>query len=145
KIEHCDMNCRTFGIYIKTRVGRAGVIEDISGNDLDVQGGGFLKINLVSAGNVNTLDDPVPGELGIPVGRNYSFSNIRLANCARSVDAKDISTEKPLAGFSLVNITGSCTNGISLANITGARLEGIHLAVEHGSVLTQTNVEGRGV
>jgi polygalacturonase len=144
KIEHCQMNCRSYGVYIKTRLGRAGVIENIFGDDLDIEGGGFLKINLVSAGNVNTSDDPVPGEVGIPVGRNYSFSNIRLANCARSVDAKDISAEKPLAGFALVNVTGSCTNGISLANITGARLEGIHLAVAHGSVFTQTNVQGRG-
>src|SRR5215469_10210505 len=143
KIEHCEMNCRTFGIYVKTRLGRAGVIEDIFGSDLDIQGGGFLKINLVSAGNVNTSDDPVPGEAGIPVGRNYSFSNIRLADCSRCVDAKDISPEKPLAGFSLVNITGSCTNGITLANITGARLEGIHLTVAHGSVLTETNVQSR--
>jgi polygalacturonase len=143
QIEHCRMDCRTYGIYIKTRLGRAGVIENIFGDDLDVFGGGFLKINLVSAGNVNTSDDPVPGEAGIPVGRNYSFTNIRLANCARSVDAKDISREKPLAGFSLVNVSGSCTNGISLANMTGAKLEGIHLTVAHGSVLAQTNVQGR--
>lgn len=96
------MNCRTFGIYIKTRIGRAGAIENISGDDLDVLdvlGGGFLKINLVSAGNLNTSDDPVEGDAGIPSGRNYSFSNIRVTNCTRLVDARDISPQKPLAGF----------------------------------------------
>ena len=145
QIEHCKMNCRTFGVYVKTRIGRAGVIENISGDDLDVLGGGFLKINLVSAGNLNTSDDPVEGEAGIPLGRNYSFSNIRLTNCARLVDARDISPQKPLAGFSLVNVTGTCTNGISLANITCAKLKNIQVTGYQGSLITQTNVQGKGL
>lgn len=145
KIQHCKMNCRTFGIYIKTRIGRAGVIENINGDDLDILGGGFLAINLISAGNVNTVDDSVQGELGIPVGRNFSFSNIRLANCTRLVDARNISPQKPLAGFSLVNVTGTCTSGITLANITGAKLENIHVTGYRGPLVTQTNVEGSGL
>ncbi|HLX68394.1 MAG TPA: glycosyl hydrolase family 28 protein [Verrucomicrobiae bacterium] len=145
RIEHCEMDCRTFGIYIKTRLGRAGVIENISGNELDVLGGGFLKINLVSAGNVNTFDDPVPGEAGIPMGRNFSFSNIRLTNCVDLVDARNISPEKPLVGFSLVNVTGNSTGGIALANITGATLENIQVTGYQGSLLTKTNVQGRGL
>jgi polygalacturonase len=145
KIEHCKMNCRTFGVYIKTRIGRAGVIENISGDDLDVLNGGFLKINLVSAGNLNTSDDPVEGDAGIPLGRNYSFSNIRVMNGTRLVDARDISPQKPLAGFSLVNVTGTCTNGITLANITGARLENIRVTGYQGQLITQTNVQGSGL
>jgi len=145
RIEHCQMNCRTFGIYIKTRIGRGSFIEDISGDDLDVLGGGFLKVNLVSAGNTNTADDPVEGDAGIPIGKNYSFSNIRLANCSRLVDARDISPQKPLSGFSLKNVTGACTNGISLANITGAILKNINVTGYRGSLLTQTNVQGSGL
>jgi polygalacturonase len=145
RIEHCKMNCRTVGIYIKTRIGRAGVIENIAGNHLDILGGGFLRINLVSAGNVNTVDDPVEGELGIPVGRNFSFSNITLTNCSRLVDARDLSAEKPLAGFTLENVTGTCTNGITLANITGAKLDNINVTVYKGSLLTQTNAQGSGL
>lgn len=144
-IDHCKMNCRTYGIYIKTRIGRAGVIENISGDDLDILRGGFLAINLISAGNVNTADDPVEGELGIPVGRNYSFTNIHLTNCSRLVDAKNISPQKPLTGFSLVNVTGTCTNGMTLANITGAKLENIQVTGYRGSLITQTNVQGSGL
>jgi polygalacturonase len=145
KIEHCKFDCRTFGIYIKTRIGRAGVIENISGDDLGVLAGGFLKINLVSAGNLNTSDDPVEGDAGIPLGRNYSFTNVRLKNCARLVDAKDISPQKPLAGFSLVNVTGTCTNGITLANITGVNLKNISVTGFQGSLITKTNVQGSGL
>ncbi len=145
KMEHCKMDCRTFGVYIKTRIGRAGAIENISGDDLDILSGGFLKVNLVSAGNLNTSDDPVEGDAGIPVGRNYSFSNIRVTNCPRLVDAKDISPQKPLVGFSLTDVTGTCTNGITLANITGANLKNIQVTCFQGSLITKTNVLGSGL
>src|SRR5205807_2387834 len=117
QIKNCKMTSRTFGVYIKTRVGRAGVIENISGDELDILGGGFLKINLVSAGNLNTADDPVEGLAGYPLGRNFQFSNVRVTNCTKLVDAKDISPQKPLEGLSLANITGNCTNGISLQHV----------------------------
>jgi polygalacturonase len=145
KIENCRLTSRTFGIYIKTRLGRGGVIENISGDNLDILGGGFLKINLVSSGNTNTADDPVEGDLGIPVGRNFSFSNVRVTNCTRLVDAKDISPQKSLQKFSLKNVSGVCTNGISLANIAGATLVNIHMTCLHAPLLTQTNVQGNGL
>ncbi len=141
RMEHCKMDCRTFDIYVKTRVGRAGAIDNIFGDDLDVLGGGFLKINLVSAGNLNTSDDPVEGDAGIPSGKNYSFSNIRVTNCPRLVDARDISPKKPLAGFSLVNVSGTCTNGISLANMTGVNLKNINVTGYQGALVTKTAVE----
>src|SRR5262249_38126439 len=83
RIEHCRMTSRTFGIYIKTRIGRGGAIENISGSDLDILGGGFLKVNLTSAGNLNTADDPVEGRAGIPLGRNFCFTDVRVTNATR--------------------------------------------------------------
>jgi len=145
RVEHCKMDCRTFGIYVKTRIGRAGGIANIFGDDIDVLGGGFLKINLVSAGNLNTSDDPVEGDAGIPWGKNYSFSNIRVTNCPRLVDARDISPKKPLAGFSLANVSGTCRNGISLANMTGVKLKNIHVTGYQGSLIAETNVVGSGL
>jgi polygalacturonase len=145
RIEHCTMTCRSYGIYVKTRIGRAGTIENISGSDLVILGGGFLKINLVSAGNSNTSDDPVAGDAGIPSGRNYSFSNISVTNCPRLVEATEISPKKPLAGFSLSQVTGTCTNGISVANIIDAKFEHIDVTGYRGSLLTETNVHGTGL
>jgi hypothetical protein len=145
RIERCRLASRTFCVYVKTRIGRGGVIENISGNDLDTLGGGFLKINLTSAGNLNTTDDPVEGAAGIPLGKNYSFSNICVTNCTRLVDARDISPQKPLEGLLLADITGHCTNGISLANISGANLRGIHVTGCIGALLTLTNVQGSGL
>ena len=145
RIENCRLTSRTFGVYIKTRIGRGGVIENISGDNLDVLGGGFLKINLVSAGDLNTSDDPVEGSAGIPAGSTFSFANVRVTNCTKLVDARDISPMKPLEGLSLENITGNCTNGISLANITHAELRDIHVTGYNGALLTQTNVQGSGL
>ncbi|MDR3457833.1 MAG: glycosyl hydrolase family 28 protein [Verrucomicrobiae bacterium] len=145
RIEHCQLTSRTFGVYIKTRIGRGGIIENICGDDLDVLGGGFLKINLTSAGNLNTADDPVPDAAGIPLGRNYSFRNVRVANCPPLVDARDISAAKPLQGLVLANISGTCTNGITLANIVGAKLHHIQMTGYQGALLLATNVPGAGL
>ena len=145
RIENCKMTSRTYGIYIKTRIGRGGVIENISGDDLEILGGGFLKINLISAGNLNTADDPVEGLAGYPLGKNFNFSNVSVTNCTRLVDAKDISAQKPLEGLLLADITGNCTNGISLANISGAKLSGIKVTDYQGTLLTLTNVSGSGL
>lgn len=139
KIEKCKMSCRMFGIYIKTRIGRAGVIENICGDDLDILSGGFLRVNLVSSGNSNTTDDPVEGLAGYPLGRNFKFANIRVA-CSTLADVSKIAPEKPLQDLSLENICGTCTKGISLANIVGAKLLNLHVTGCKGKFLTQTNV-----
>jgi hypothetical protein len=68
-----------------------------------------------------------------------------VTNCPRLVDARDISPKKPLAGFSVVNVSGTCTNGISLANMTSVNLKNIHVTGYQGSLVTKTNVQGSGV
>lgn len=141
RIVHCRLTSGSCGIYIKTRIGRGGVIENISGDDLDVLGGGFLRINLASAGNLNTTDDPVPGWAGYPQGKNFSFSNVRLNNATVLADAGKISPDRPLDGFTLSHITGTCAKGISLANVVGANITDIHVAGYSGKLLTETNVQ----
>ena len=143
-IEHCHFSSRTSAIYVKTRIGRAGVLENISGNDLDVDAGGFLQINLISSGNTNTADDPVEGLIGYPLGRNFRFTNVRVA-CTTLVDATKISTEKPLEGLTLANITGTCSKGILLTNVTGANLHDIHVTGQAGPLVTVDHVTGSGL
>ena len=145
RVTHCRFTAHSDAIYIKTRIGRGGAIENISGDDLDVLGGGFLFVNLVSAGNLNTVDDPVAGLAGYPIGRNFSFSNVRLQNATVTADVSKISSERPLDGLTLSHITGTCAKGISLANITGANLSDIHVTGYHGPLLMQTNVQGIGL
>ena len=67
-------------LIIQTRTGRAGIIENIVGEDLDVSDGGFLHINLTSGGNQSTPDDTVEGDIGRPLLRNVRFSK-RVSEC----------------------------------------------------------------
>jgi polygalacturonase len=117
-IEHCKFTAaKTFAIYIKSRPGRGAFIEDIFADDLDVSGmtGGFLRFNILNSGIQD--ESPVPGDEGIPTIANFRFSNIRVTDVPVLVDGAAIHPHKPLDGFTLSNVTGTCAKGIFLANI----------------------------
>ena len=144
-IERCKfIQARSCAIYIKSNTNRGAFIEDISARDLDVKTapGGFLRINLIGSG----IRDPQPvtGIAGIPSARNFSFRNVKV-DCGALVDAAAISPVKPLNGFSLEDISGTCQKAITLANLTNAVLRDIHVASYQGAFLTETNVQGTGL
>ena len=145
QIEHCTFTSASQAIYIKTRTGRAGVNENISGDDLEVRGGGFLRINLVNGGNTNTADDPVEGPLGYPTLRNVQFSNLRLDHAAALVEGAQVTAEKPVEGFSLRNVTGTTAKGISLRHVRRADLRNIKVTGFTGPLLSTDDVTGRGL
>jgi hypothetical protein len=146
RIEHCKFTgARTFAIYIKSRPGRGAFIKDIAADDLDVSGtqGGFLSLNILSSG----LQDqaPVPGDEGIPTIRNFRFSNVRVSDCPVLVDGVRIHPRKPLEGFSLVNVTGTCTKGISLANVKKAEIRNVRVTGLTGPLFSIHTVTGKGL
>ncbi|MGP8243948.1 MAG: glycoside hydrolase family 28 protein [Bryobacteraceae bacterium] len=146
RIEHCKFtHARTFAIYIKSRPGRGAFIEDITANDLDVSGmvGGFLRANVLDSGIRD--DAPVPGEAGIPTVANFKFSNVRVTDCPVLVDAVRIHPDKPLEGFSLTNVTGTCAKGISLANIKKADIHNVKVTGLTGPLIGIYNVTGKGL
>jgi len=139
------VHSRTHAIYIKTRTGRAGIIENISGEDLDVANGGFLSINATSGGNQSTPDDTIEGDLGYPIIRNIRFSNVRLNDVTTLAEAIKVAPEKPIWGLSLSNITGTCKKGITLANLRDVVLRGIHVTGFAGPLLAIDNTTGSGL
>jgi polygalacturonase len=164
-VEHCKcLEAGTFAIYIKSRPGRGAFIEDIYMNDLEVSGAklGFLRFNILNSG---TEDKPnlVPGDDGIPTVKNFHFSNIKVTDVPVLVDGTGIHPKKPLEGFSLTNVTGTCGNiaagekprgfpdkipaMIALANIHHAVLSGIKVTVTDfkGPLLATSNVTGTGL
>ena len=145
RIEHCQFtHAKTFAVYIKSNTGRGAFIEDISASDLDVATapGGFLRVNLLSSGIKDP--EPVPGDEGIPSAKNFSFTGVKV-NCGPLVEAASISPVKPVNGFSIVNVSGTCKKAIALANLTNAVLRDIHVTGYEGPFLTQTNVSGVGL
>ncbi len=145
RIEHCKMTARTDAIYIKTRIGRAGANEEISGEDLDVSGGGFLRINLTSAGNTNTADDPVEGLVGYPSAKDIRFSNVRLKDAKTIAAVTQVAAEKPVEGLVLENISGTAGKGITLRHVKGAVLKDISVTVGSGAVLAVDDAAGEGL
>ena len=147
RIENCTFtHSKTFSIYIKSHIGRGASIDDIWASDLTVQSatGGFLRINLLTSGIKG--NDPVPGDEGIPTGRNFRFTNVKLARCGTLVDAGSISLVKPLDGLTIAGVTGQCAKGLILANITNADLSDLEVApTAGGPVLSIWNVTGTGL
>ena len=146
RIEHCRFtHARTFAIYIKSRPGRGAFIQDISATDLDAAGveGGFLRLNLLNSGIRDPF--PVPGLSGIPAAANFRFSRIHVSGCRILVDGTSISPEKPLHGFTLADVTGTCAKGIELANITNADIRNIAVTGYSGPLLAIHNVTGKGL
>jgi polygalacturonase len=146
RIEHCKFTAaKTYAVYIKSRIGRGAFVEDIIADDLDVSGtgAGFLRINLLSSGIQD--ENPVPGDAGIPAARNFRFSNVHVKDCPRLLDGTGIHPQKPLDGFSLVNVTGECRTGISLANIRHAEIRNIQVTGYSGPLLAIHNVTGKGL
>lgn len=145
-IENCRFRkARTFAVYIKSRPGRGAFIEDIVCRNLEVSGmeGGFLRFNILGSGLQD--ENPVPGDEGIPTIKNFSFSNIQVDDVPVLVDGSAVHPHKPLQGFTLTNVTGSCKKGISLANIEDAKLKNINVTGFDGPLISVYNVSGSGL
>jgi polygalacturonase len=145
-IDHCKcVGARTYGVYIKTRIGRGAFIEDIFVDDLDVSGcrQGFLRINVLGSGKQDEF--PVPGAAGVPEVRNFRFTNIHVHDEAVLVQATEIDASKPLVGFMLQNVTGTCEKGIYLANVKGAVIKNVDVKGYAGALLNVHNVTGTGL
>lgn len=146
RIEHCTFtHARTFAVYIKSRVGRGAYIEDITARDLDVSGmeGGFLRLNLTGSGIRDPY--PVPGAGGIPVVRRLRFTDVRVKDVPVLVDARAVHPDKPLEGFTLSAVSGTCKQGLLLANIRDANIGELHLSGYAGPLIRASHVTGRGL
>jgi polygalacturonase len=146
RIEHCKfIGARSYAIYIKSRIGRGAFIEDIVAEDLDVSGmkQGFLRIDALTSGIQDQY--PVPGIAGIPALKDFRFSNIRVTDVPTLVEAVAISPEKPLEGFTLANVTGTCNKGVFLANAKDVKFSNIDVKGYEGSLLNLYNVSGTGL
>jgi hypothetical protein len=147
RIEHCKfVHARSHAIFIKSRVGRGAFVEDVTATDLDVSGMGqaFLQITNTNTGKSDDAASVI-GEAGIPLFRNFHFSNVRLTDVPMLVDAKALTPAKPMDGLTLENITGTCKKGIELAYVKNVHLAGIKVTGFDGPLLATAHVTGTGL
>jgi polygalacturonase len=115
RFERCTFTRGSNSIFIKSRVGRGGVIEDIVGKDLDARATSFLRFDLFGRGVQD--EEPVQGPQGVPECRNVRLENVRTT-CPVFIDAADVSPDKPVDGLTLVNVSGSCNRPIEIGNVS---------------------------
>jgi hypothetical protein len=70
---------------------------------------------------------------------------VRVTDVPVLVDGASIHPHKPLDGFALTNVTGTCGKGIFLANIKRARISNIKVTGFAGPLLNINNVTGIGL
>jgi hypothetical protein len=68
-----------------------------------------------------------------------------VKDCAVLVDGVRIHPHKPLDGFSLTNVTGTCAKGISLANVKRADIRDIEVTGYSGPLIGVHDVSGKGI
>lgn len=145
KLENCVISGKQNAIFIKSRDGRGGFMENISGENLTVlKSPTFIGIDLKSKGIQAT--DPVPGETNQWARvANISFQNVRVQDVAALVAGKNVPTERPIDGFVLNEVSGTCAHGITLANMTNVKLAGLHVTGFEGPLISTQNVKGTGL
>jgi hypothetical protein len=145
RIERCTLSGFQNCFFIKSRDGRGGYMEDISGDHLIVEASPtFIGLDLMTKGI--QASDPVTGtpDKWARVG-NLVFTHIQVTDVADLVLGKAISAERPIDGFVLSDITGTCRHGITLANVTHANFSALNVTGFTGPLLTLTNVQGSGL
>jgi polygalacturonase len=145
KIQNCILSGRQNCIFIKSRDGRGGFMENISGENLGVlRSPTFIGIDLMHKGIQAT--DPVPGDVEKwPRVQNISFKNVRVQDVAELVAGRDIPTARPLDGFTLADISGTCARAISIANMTNVDFSALKVTGYTGPLVTAQNVQGTGL
>jgi polygalacturonase len=141
RVQHCTFTRGANGIFLKSRIGRGGFIENICADDINSSARTFLAIELTNHGIVG--DDPLSGAEAIPASKNIRITHAKV-DCQNLVNADRIPPEKPLDGLVLSDITGTCHKAISLANIVNAKLSGIDVQGYSGKLVTVQNVTGEG-
>lgn len=145
KLQNCVVSGKQNAIFIKSRDGRGGYMENISGENLTVlKSPTFIGFDLLNKGIA--ASDPVPGDVEKWARvQNISFKNVRVQDVTMLVAGKNIPAARPVDGFTLTDIAGTCARGIALANMTNVKLSGIHVTGFDGPLISTENVKGEGL
>ncbi len=145
KVSGCVISGRQNAIYIKSRDGRGGYMENISFENLTIlKSPTFIGIDLMKKGIQAT--DPVPGDVEKwSRVQNFSFKKIRVQEVGELIAGTNIPAGRPLDGLTLSEISGTCTRAISLANVTNANFSKIRVTGYTGELVSASNVQGKGL
>ena len=141
RLENCTLSGRQNGIFIKSRDGRGGFMENITGENLTINNSPtFVGIDLVTKGI--QASDPVPGAVEKwALVKNITFNHITVNNVQTLVLGTNIPPARPLDGLTLTDITGKCGRGIILTNVLNAKFDAINVTGFKGELFVTNNVQ----
>jgi polygalacturonase len=141
RIENNTFNRAVNGIFIKSRTGRAGFIENITVDGMTVsdQIQHLIEFDLVNKGIAAT--ENATGMDAFPRLANITLNNVKTQ--ARDLFVVTaIAPEKPAENITFSNVTGTCRSGIKASNIKNFTLKNIDVSGYQGPFLTVENVTG---
>ena len=140
-IEHCTFQQGRAALYLKSRPGRAGYIQNVTAEDLVVGPEPLLEIDINYKSNPDTQG--VPGPAGLTKFQNITVTNSKI-NGKKAVTIT-ATTENPADGITLSNITGTCEEPWILKNATNVTLKDIHVTGFKKNFLSLNNATGTGL
>ncbi len=145
RLEDCTLSGVQNGIFLKSRDGRGGYIKNFTGKNLTIHNSPtFLGIELMDKGI--QASDPVQGDPDQWTQVcNIHFEHIRVDNVSYLLRAQEVPPERPIDGFVLADIQGTCDRALSMANMKNVALTGIKVTNYRGPFLTGSHVEGTGL
>jgi polygalacturonase len=140
-VQHCSFKQGRGAIYCKSRPGRGGYIEDVTGEDLDVGPCPLLVVDMNYSFNVDTQG--IDGVAGLTRFKNITIRNARI-DCKEAV--KVVSTkDNSVVGVTLESITGRCVEPWVFKNASNIELKDIHVAGFKKDFLSLDNAQGIGL
>jgi polygalacturonase len=140
-VQHCSFKQGRGALYFKSRPGRAGYIEDVTAEDLDVGPCPLLVVDMNYGFNVDAQG--VAGVDGLTRFKNITIRNAKI-DCKEAV--KVVSTpENRVEGVTLESITGRCTEPWVFKNAFKIGLKDIHVTGVKKNFLLLENAEGTGL
>ena len=130
---------------VKSRDGRGGYIQNFVGKNLTINDSPtFLGIELIDKGI--QASDPILGDPDQWTQlSNIRFDHIRVNNVSCLLRAQGVPPSRPVDGFTLADIQGTCDRAITMANMKNVSLSDIKVTNYQGPLLTETHVEGTGL
>lgn len=141
RIENCKFVRAVNAIFIKSKDGRGGFIEDIVADGWDVGPGVQHVVHFDLRNKGIAAFEEVQGPDAIPRVRNLTFTNIKT-EARRFLWVTSISPDKPVENLNVSNVYGTCQEAISISNIRNLSLRNINLTGFTGDFIRMENVTG---
>jgi polygalacturonase len=122
-------------LKFKAPIGRGAFIRNIDAQQITSRGQFMIRFTLPQG---KTDSNPVPGLTGVPQLSNISVTNSSIHGGTLA----DMSgwAQKPTAGITIDNISGTCAHGITIANATNVGLTRLHVTGFTPPLVQLTNV-----